>query len=200
MMRLLVLPFLLWANSGFANVAQTILDQSGIRGGLVVHLGCGDGSLTGALGASDRYHVQGLAASAEDLQVARANLKNLDAYGRISADRLEGAYLPYVDGLVNLVVAENLHGVPMPEVMRVLCPEGVAYVKKGTGPISRDGPKGAAQKLDLSPFSASPAGATAACSSAATRRRARSRASSRPTSTSTSCTSAATAARPPTNG
>ena len=84
---------------------------------LLVLLGCGDGSLTGALGASDRYHVQGLAASAEDLGKARKNLKESADYGRVSADLLEGAQLPYVDNLVNLVVAENLHGVALDEVM-----------------------------------------------------------------------------------
>ena len=42
-------------------------------------------------------------------------------------DQWNGKYLPYVDNLVNLVVAED--PAPMPEVMRVLCPGGVAYVK-----------------------------------------------------------------------
>ena len=39
--------------------------------------------------------------------------------------------LPYADNLVNLVVAEDLGEVAMAEVMRVLCPGGVAYVKRG---------------------------------------------------------------------
>ena len=33
--------------------------------------------------------------------------------------------------MVNLLVAENLGGVPMAEVMRVLAPEGIAYIKSG---------------------------------------------------------------------
>ncbi len=36
----------------------------------------------------------------------------------------------YVDNLINLVVAEDLDGVSMDEVLRVLVPNGVAYVKK----------------------------------------------------------------------
>ena len=46
--------------------------------------------------------------------------------------------LPYVDNLVNLVVAENLGKVAMAEVMRVLCPGGVAYVKQKRG-MDQDG-------------------------------------------------------------
>ena len=33
--------------------AKEILDTSGVQGGIVVHLGCGDGKLTAALRASD---------------------------------------------------------------------------------------------------------------------------------------------------
>jgi len=52
-------------------------------------------------------------------------------YGPVSVDRLRGAQLPYVDNLVNLVVAEDLGDVPRSEVMRVLAPGGVAYVRAG---------------------------------------------------------------------
>ena len=52
-------------------------------------------------------------------------------------DRLEGAYLPFVDNLVNLIVAENLHGVPMAEIQRALCPNGVAMIKGADGAWQR---------------------------------------------------------------
>jgi len=38
--------------------------------------------------------------------------------------------LPYADNLVSLLVAEDLKDVPMDEVLRVLVPDGVAYVKQ----------------------------------------------------------------------
>ncbi|MCX5656573.1 MAG: hypothetical protein NTY65_18200 [Planctomycetota bacterium] len=41
--------------------------------------------------------------------------------------------LPYADNLVNVVVAEDLGKTPMDEVMRVLAPLGVAYVKGADG-------------------------------------------------------------------
>ncbi|MEA3367928.1 MAG: hypothetical protein U9R68_07430, partial [Planctomycetota bacterium] len=38
-----------------AGDAAKILQETGIRGGLIVHLGCGDGRLTAALRAGDAY-------------------------------------------------------------------------------------------------------------------------------------------------
>ncbi|NQT53678.1 hypothetical protein HQ576_16590, partial [bacterium] len=40
--------------------AQQILAATGVTGGLVVHVGCGDGILTAALHANDRFVVHGL--------------------------------------------------------------------------------------------------------------------------------------------
>ena len=120
-----------------AQEAKKILGESGITGGLVLHIGSGDGKLTGALGESERYQVHGLAASDEDLAEARAALSRAGIYGRVTIDRLEGASLPFVDNLVNLVVAGDLHGVPMDEVHRVLCPGGVAMTRETDGSWKR---------------------------------------------------------------
>ncbi|MHC4332147.1 MAG: hypothetical protein ACYSWW_28990 [Planctomycetota bacterium] len=49
----------------------------------------------------------------------------------VSVDKLTGDSLPYTDNLVNLIVSENLGGVPMDEVMRILAPGGTAYIKTG---------------------------------------------------------------------
>ena len=43
-------------------------------------------------------------------------------YGSVTATVLNGSSLPYVDNLVNLVVAEDLGEVSMDEVTRVLAP------------------------------------------------------------------------------
>ena len=110
--------------------AADILKTTGVQGGLVVHLGCGDGKLTAALRANDSYVVHGLDADAADVAKARETVRATGVYGKVSIDRLAGAALPHIDNLVNLVVAEDLGGVPMAEVMRVLCPNGVAYVKR----------------------------------------------------------------------
>ncbi|MBS3777520.1 MAG: hypothetical protein KGY70_20170, partial [Bacteroidales bacterium] len=50
-----------YAHSGSARKAQQIFEETGIKGGLVVHLGCDNGKLTAGLHANDRYLVHGLA-------------------------------------------------------------------------------------------------------------------------------------------
>jgi len=110
--------------------AEDIIEGSGVQGGLVVQLGCGDGKLTAALRADDSFVVQGLDTDPAIVEKARAYIQPLDLDGKVSAEAFDGQRLPYVDNLVNLIVAEDLGKVAMSEVMRVLCPGGVAYVKQ----------------------------------------------------------------------
>ena len=110
--------------------AGQILKATGVEGGLVVHLGCGQGGLTAALHANDRYLVHGLDTDAKNVREAVNYIKSLGIYGKVSVGRLGDGRLPYVDNLVNLVVSENLGGVSMKEVMRVLAPGGLAYIHK----------------------------------------------------------------------
>ena len=111
--------------------AQQILEATGVKGGLVVHVGCGDGTLTSALHAGDAYLVHGLDADAANVAKARAYIRSAGIYGPVSVDQLRSSRLPYAENLANLVVAEDLGRVTMEEAMRVLAPGGVAYVKKG---------------------------------------------------------------------
>ncbi|MHC4399264.1 MAG: outer membrane protein assembly factor BamB family protein [Planctomycetota bacterium] len=113
-----------------AERASDVFDATGVRGGLVVHLGCGDGRLTAALRADEKYLVHGLDGDPANVEEARRHVQSQGLYGPVSIDRLAGPRLPYIDNLVNLVVAEDPGAVPPAEVMRVLCPNGVAYVKQ----------------------------------------------------------------------
>ena len=143
-----------------AAAAKKLLDDSGVRGGLVVQIGVGSisspqvastsspqvastrspqvapanspqvapGDLTAALRASDSYIVQGLDADPAVVEKARAFIRSAGLYGPVSIEHFAGDKLPYADNLVNLVVADELGKVPMSEVMRVLCPNGVAMI------------------------------------------------------------------------
>ena len=111
--------------------ATQILRTTGIRGGLVVHIGCGNGKLTAALRANESYLVHGLDTDTKNIEQARRYIQSLKLYGKVSVDRLNGSSLPYIDNLVNLIVSEHLDGIPMKEVLRVLVPDGAAYIKKG---------------------------------------------------------------------
>ena len=118
------------AADGLAGEAGEVLRVAGVKGGVVVHLGTGDARLTAALRANGSYQVYGLATEAAKVPAMREAIRELGLYGPVSVDALEGKELPYIDNLVNLLVAENLGGVAMSEVMRVLVPDGVAVVKQ----------------------------------------------------------------------
>ncbi len=121
------------AGAATGEPARDILDATGVKGGLVVHLGCGDGKLTAALRANDSYLVHGLDADAGNVEKAREHIRKLGLYGKVSVAPPAGKRLPYAENLVNLVVVEDVAGVAMREVMRVLAPGGVAYVKGPNG-------------------------------------------------------------------
>lgn len=108
--------------------AQRVCEGSGVKGGLVVHLGCGDGTLTALLRADERYLVHGLDTDGVNVAKARTHISGRGLYGAVSVDSFDGKHLPYVDNLVNLLVADDLGDVPMSEVMRVLAPGGVALI------------------------------------------------------------------------
>jgi outer membrane protein assembly factor BamB len=111
--------------------AAQILRTTGVKGGLIVHIGYGDGNLTAALRANESYLVHGLDTDTKNIEQARKHIRSLELYGKVSVDRLTSRRLPYVDNLVNLIVSEDLGKVSTDEMMRVLCPKGVAYIKKG---------------------------------------------------------------------
>ncbi len=113
--------------------ARDILDTAGVRGGLIVHVACGDGKLTAALRADDRYVVQGLDTSGENVENARKLFGKTGLAGNVTARKFDGRNLPYIDNLVNLVVAGDKCQVKDDEIMRVLAPGGVAYVRQGDG-------------------------------------------------------------------
>jgi len=106
--------------------ARRILEQSGVTGGLIVHLGCGDGRLTTALRARDTFQVQGWDPDPANVAKARAHVQSLGIYGKVSVDRWRGGRLPYIDSVVNLLVISGPSSVDREEIERVLCPGGVA--------------------------------------------------------------------------
>ena len=118
-------------SAGAADDAAVILEKSGTQGGLIVHVGCGDGTLTAALRQGDRYIVHGLDRNAQNVDAARRHVQAQGLQGMISISRLYGGRIPFIDNFVNLVVVDDATDVADKEILRVLVPEGVALVKKG---------------------------------------------------------------------
>ena len=116
-----------------AEQAQAILKATGVQGGFIAHIGCGDGTLTSALRQSDALQVQGLDGDAGTIARARQALVDAGRYGDVSLDVWAGGQLPYVDNMVNLLVVDNDNAVDQAEMLRVLVPNGVAYVEQADG-------------------------------------------------------------------
>ncbi len=111
--------------------AKTIVQTAGIKGGIVVQLGIGDGKLTAALRVNNSYQVQGLDTDAKKVAAARESIYATGKYGPVAVEKFDGKLLPYIDNFANLLVAEDLGGISMAEVNRILVPNGVAMIKKG---------------------------------------------------------------------
>jgi len=101
------------------------LEQSGVTGGLIVHVGCGDGKRTAGLRANGRFVVHGLDADPLNVEKAREYIQSKGLYGSTSINLFDGKNLPYTDDLVNLLVVSNKTQVSHAEMMRVLAPLGV---------------------------------------------------------------------------
>ncbi len=103
--------------------------SSGVEGGIIVHVGCGDGLETVKLLLDERYLVHGLDVDEAKVRQARENILGMGLYGRISVDRYDGKRLPYTDNLINLLIVSADEGrLLRAEILRVLTPGGVAYV------------------------------------------------------------------------
>ena len=121
--------------------AKSILDATGVKGGLIVVVGCDDATLIGQLARSDKFLVQALDTDLAKVEKLRGTLGKLDTYGRVSAAVFGGKTLPYADNLVNLLIdASGGSQVPAEEVTRVLTPRGVSIIgdEKTVKPVPAD--------------------------------------------------------------
>lgn len=101
------------------------------KGGLSVHVGCGDGSLLPGLRSSGSSLVHGLSTDAAEIARARAMLRRKGINGPVSVALFDGKHLPYIDNSVNAICLQKDAAVTKAEVMRVLCPGGILAVKEG---------------------------------------------------------------------
>jgi len=105
-----------------------VVGDSGLRGGIVVHVNCGDGRATADMAAGNTCLIHGLDRDAGNIAKARAHLGSKGLCGRVSVARYDGRSLPYADNTINLLVADRLGDLPRDDVMRVLTPKGTAII------------------------------------------------------------------------
>jgi len=114
-------------------MAPDLAGRLGIQGGLVVHVGCGDGRFTAALRTNSRYLVQGLEQDTARVAEARAYLQTSGKLGGVTVCPWDGERLPYADNMVNLLIVNPAERLAGDEIMRVLVPGGVALVASSDG-------------------------------------------------------------------
>lgn len=136
----LALVVALWSTCS-AEAADTPLQAGGVKGGLVVHLGCGNRAVPAALKPNDAYVVHALDTDADKVRQARERFLAGNFDGAVSAAVFDGRHLPYIDNLVNLLVVDSPFDVSQVELMRVIVPGGVllqrdaASWKKSVKPV-----------------------------------------------------------------
>jgi outer membrane protein assembly factor BamB len=118
--------FALAAGAGAApRSVRALVRASGVKGGLVAVIGCGDPALLADLRKAGPYLVHGLDSDPGKVAAARDYLRRKELYGSVTASRLRGARLPYVDRLVNMIVTAGQTPIAPEEMNRALAPGGV---------------------------------------------------------------------------
>lgn len=121
--------------------ADAVLKALELEPGLIVHVGCGDGEATARLAEVSHGVVQGLDRSSDNVDQARRRFLDQGINGTATAVEWTGQSLPYNDNLVNLLLIEDAKSVPQNEMLRVLTPEGSAYVRTSEGWIKLTKPR-----------------------------------------------------------
>lgn len=135
MTRHLIAAFVLLSLPVFAGPeddAKAILAEAGVTGGIIIHLGIGDGKLTAALKTNDGTLVHGLDKDEAKITTARDWMRAANVYGQVAVEKLTTPTLPYLDGMINLIVVEDQLGLSNDELHRVLVPNGVIYARNGS--------------------------------------------------------------------
>ncbi len=114
-----------------AGPAGKILEDSGVKGGIVVAVGQCDAAFLTEFGANGACVVQGLDTDAAMVATVRQQILAKGLHGRVSVNTFDGRRLPYAENLVNLVVAGVGCQVSREELTRVLVPGGTAVFLNG---------------------------------------------------------------------
>ena len=113
-----------------SNEAQKILKENGVSGGFIVHVGCGDGSLSVKLKGGEGYSLHAIDMDPDSIEKARELMSSFDHHGLMAAATFDGENLPYIDNMVNFLYCSKRYSLRDDEIQRVLTPLGKAIVKE----------------------------------------------------------------------
>ncbi len=131
MRKTLFIVLTLIGSMSYADPASlpTILNETGVSGGVLVYVGCEDEAFAASLGMDHSFVVQGLTENPAVLAAAREQVMSAERYGPVSIAQFDGRNLPYVDGMVNLLLISKPGKLTRDEITRVLAPKGLALLK-----------------------------------------------------------------------
>ncbi len=119
---------------GERELAGHLMTKAGVSRGFCVVFGSGGGELPLALARQSTFFIHAGEPSAQAVRDARTFLDAEGVYGRrVVVDRMDFKHLPYVDNMVDLVLAlvgpgAGLDAYSVTEILRVLRPGGTAIV------------------------------------------------------------------------
>ena len=85
--------------------AKNFIETAGFDGGFVVIVGLDNPDRLAGIRMDDSYIIHGLDTAPAKVAAAKKMIAAAGKYGRISVSQFDGKRLPYVDNLVNLIVA-----------------------------------------------------------------------------------------------
>ena len=103
----------------------------GFDGGVVVHVGCGDGRHTLELGQGGTWVVRGLDRDPDKIRAARERIAGAGRYGPVSVAVWRGGGLPFVNNSIDVILLDNGAEVAPEECLRALRPGGKVCFQKG---------------------------------------------------------------------
>lgn len=116
-----------------ASGQEPFVDQFKFSGGIVVAIDFDDGEFLANLASDKPFVIHALHSDEARVEKARRAIRDAGVYGKVSCEVYNGRELPYVDGLVNLVLRKDSCGVPDEELMRVLIPGGRLVTQASDG-------------------------------------------------------------------
>ena len=112
-----------------ADRAREIIEQSKFTGGVVAHVHGADTYLLQSMQQhSPNLLGHLLVAQQADIDTARAKLVEAGLHGKITVGQWQSGTLPFVDNFVNILIVDQADAVSRDEVLRVLVPEGTAFL------------------------------------------------------------------------
>jgi ubiquinone/menaquinone biosynthesis C-methylase UbiE len=90
----------------FADTASDLLSEAEFSGGIILHIGSDDGSLSNALLQGENSLVYGLEKSGDKIKLARQRAYEQGISGKVTYSEWNGEDLPFAQNFINLIVCD----------------------------------------------------------------------------------------------